>query len=110
MLIIHLVRGPRTLVPIEIPVRTAVNRGEVSHDYKCDQETCEQCDCTHAGAGIRQGIPNQGPTPEDCPPKSDSDTEQAGDAEDPVNTFFGELFEDYPADINLSGPLPLLFL
>ena len=34
----------------------------------------------------------------------------SGSTDEPVNTFTGELFNQYPADIDLSGPLPLAFV
>jgi len=37
------------------------------------------------------------------------DNAQSGDSNDPVNTFTGELFSQYDADINLGGPMPLYF-
>ena len=38
-----------------------------------------------------------------------TNAEQSTDDQDPVNTFTGELFNYYPADLNLGGPLPLTF-
>lgn len=33
----------------------------------------------------------------------------SGTSEDPVNTYTGDLFNQYPPDINLNGPMPLFF-
>ena len=38
-----------------------------------------------------------------------ADAEQSGTDADPVNTFTGELFNQFPRDIDLGGPMPLFF-
>jgi len=37
------------------------------------------------------------------------DNQQSASSNDPVNTFTGELFKQFDPDINLGGPMPLLF-
>ena len=42
-------------------------------------------------------------------PGSNGDETDSGEDSDPVNTFSGELFESYPPDLRLDGPMPLEF-
>lgn len=48
---------------------------------------------------------------EDCTsePGSASEFEESGDDGDPVNTRTGELFNAFPPDLHLGGPMPLFF-
>ncbi|MEZ5463742.1 MAG: RHS repeat-associated core domain-containing protein [Lysobacteraceae bacterium] len=42
-------------------------------------------------------------------PAGGADETDSGEDADPVNTFSGELFEYYPPDLRLDGPMPLVF-
>jgi RHS repeat-associated protein len=49
---------------------------------------------------------------EDCGdiwPATSSEVPESGDDGDPVNTLTGELFNAYPPDLHLGGPLPVFF-
>ena len=64
------------------------------------------------GANFNIGVASQvidftqPPTPE---PNSSANCTLCSDAGEPVNTFSGELYEDLSPDINLGGPMPLVF-
>ncbi len=49
------------------------------------------------------GVPETGTT------RTTADNEDSGTEKDPVNTYTGELFQQYDPDINLGGPMPLYF-
>ncbi len=57
-------------------------------------------DC-HGSVGFHITIVGSGTT--------GGNTKDAGSAGDPVNTFTGELYNHYPADLRLGGPMPLEF-
>jgi len=55
------------------------------------------------------GIPLRGIMERPMTTQSAANYDSSGDDGDPVNTFTGELFNGFPPDLSLSGPMPLYF-
>jgi predicted outer membrane repeat protein len=73
-------------------------------ELTCDDGIDEDCDGT---TDLVSSLED-----EDCQsvqPTTPAEVEKSGDDGDPVNTLTGALFQEFPPDLDLGGPLPVAF-